>query len=304
MAEDRRQIDELLDSLRQIAAEPPGEQSLWDSTVAAWAADTIEALQQRVGEFEHDNEALTKHLDDCVQEKLEEINAEAEAYDRDATNTLTRLCETLSEFDWNDYPEGLTTQDAYDCIMEDRDALEGHVKKLQQALQQRVGELETRLYGEQQHSRGVLLDATYKNERLAKITEALKDLVEDLEDRSKFRLDSPGVVACGDGVYQRAKEALRQEPGEGGGGEKLVTSWSRKMAASGGFDDEGEVGAGLLARDPEPHTAQPEQAQEGECPHGCYRGKIITDDGYKLCPIHRFAGHGFIHGTGRQNEGG
>lgn len=33
----------LLTALDDIAATPPGEQSLWDCTVAAWAADVVRA---------------------------------------------------------------------------------------------------------------------------------------------------------------------------------------------------------------------------------------------------------------------
>lgn len=44
--------DELLLNLCEIAAVPPGEQSLWDSTVAACAFEVVQALQERIEELE------------------------------------------------------------------------------------------------------------------------------------------------------------------------------------------------------------------------------------------------------------
>ena len=35
-------LDGLIERLREIAGTPPGEQSLWDCTVAAWASDELE----------------------------------------------------------------------------------------------------------------------------------------------------------------------------------------------------------------------------------------------------------------------
>lgn len=37
---------DIVERLREIAATPPGKQSLWDCTVAAWAADEIERLRR------------------------------------------------------------------------------------------------------------------------------------------------------------------------------------------------------------------------------------------------------------------
>ena len=50
--------------------------------------------------------------------------------------------------------------------------------------------------------------------RIGRLESALRDLVGDLEERSKFDPDAPGVVACSDGVYKRAK-ALLGEPDDG-----------------------------------------------------------------------------------------
>lgn len=45
----------------------------------------------------------------------------------------------------------------------------------------------------------------YNSNRLYK---ALKALVDDLELRSNFNAEDPGVLACGEGVYSKAKKAL------------------------------------------------------------------------------------------------
>jgi Holliday junction resolvase RusA-like endonuclease len=62
--------------------------------------------------------ALRNETEVCVQDRLSEINAEAEAYDRDASNTLAQICEELPGFSWTDHPEGLETTGAYEMITE------------------------------------------------------------------------------------------------------------------------------------------------------------------------------------------
>ena len=48
-------------------------------------------------------------------------------------------------------------------------------------------------------------------ERLGKVESALSDLLNDLEDRAQWNLEeSQRVVACGNGVYMRAKAALEE----------------------------------------------------------------------------------------------
>lgn len=51
--------------------------------------------------------------------------------------------------------------------------------------------------------------------KIAALEAALRDLVEDLEQRSKLDPDKPNVVACGHGVYTRAKQALTSSEGAG-----------------------------------------------------------------------------------------
>lgn len=257
-----------------------------------WAADTIEALRQRVKTLESDNEALTKHLDDCVQERLEEINAEAEAYDRDATNTLAKICETCPAFDWSDYPEGLTTQDAYDFLMEDRTAQEHEVNRLKQ----RVGELETVI-----RDLNSALDVMWNDPnrpRPNNLGEHHVDAISAAQVRcgqvlhqepgdgfdAKANLErvvssiverephDPELLKVAEAAIERIRARL-EEPGEGGGNP---------------MDDLAHMSA--TARALQVGADQPEQAQEGECPHGCKDGYL---DSYPmgrlsraLCPIH------------------
>ena len=48
-------------------------------------------------------------------------------------------------------------------------------------------------------------------DRLEKVESALSDLLNDLEERAKWNLEaSQRVVACGNGVYVRAKAALEK----------------------------------------------------------------------------------------------
>ena len=48
-------------------------------------------------------------------------------------------------------------------------------------------------------------------DRLEKVESALSDLLNDLEERAKWNLEaSQRVVACGNGVYVRAKAALEE----------------------------------------------------------------------------------------------
>ena len=47
--------------------------------------------------------------------------------------------------------------------------------------------------------------------RIEKVESALSDLLNDLEERAKWNLEaSQRVVACGNGVYMRAKAALEK----------------------------------------------------------------------------------------------
>lgn len=75
------------------------------------------ATAARITELEEENEFLKKHLDICVDEEIESLNAEAEAFDRDCWNMIRQLCEE-NGLDWKDYPDGLTAHDAYEYLSE------------------------------------------------------------------------------------------------------------------------------------------------------------------------------------------
>ena len=55
------------------------------------------------------------------------------------------------------------------------------------------------------------IEMVERAERLERVESALSDLLNDLEERAKWNLEeSQRVVACGNGVYVRAKAALEK----------------------------------------------------------------------------------------------
>ena len=55
------------------------------------------------------------------------------------------------------------------------------------------------------------IETIERADRLEKVESALSDLLNDLEERAKWNLEeSQRVVACGNGVYVRAKAALEK----------------------------------------------------------------------------------------------
>ena len=105
-----------------------------------------------------------------------------------------------------------------------------------------------------------------------------------------------------DHAIEAAEEALHQEPGEGGGGEPDCDKPHRYIPC----DDADVCFACSLPRSDPIHDpnrpAQPEQAQEGECPQQgyCFECKrVVPEDvacAHPQCPVH--------HGTGRQEGDG
>ena len=54
-------------------------------------------------------------------------------------------------------------------------------------------------------------DSRQKQARIERLTEALSNLLNDLEERAKWNLEEDQrVVACGNSVYVRAKAALEE----------------------------------------------------------------------------------------------
>lgn len=54
-------------------------------------------------------------------------------------------------------------------------------------------------------------DSRQKQARIERLTEALSNLLNDLEERAKWNLEeNQRVVACGNSVYVRAKAALEE----------------------------------------------------------------------------------------------
>lgn len=89
---------EVVAHLRAVAATPPGEQSLWDCTIAAWAADLIASHQSALAAKDAENrEIAMQGLADEGQaqeayEKLTAAHAEIERLTRELN-----LCRAVSE---------------------------------------------------------------------------------------------------------------------------------------------------------------------------------------------------------------
>jgi hypothetical protein len=83
------------------------------------AAELAEA-RERIVELEKELEGRKKYEAEIVEERLSEINAEAEAFDKDATNCLRKLMTETNGFDWSYFPDGWSPDDAYITIHEDR----------------------------------------------------------------------------------------------------------------------------------------------------------------------------------------
>lgn len=77
----------------------------------------LEAAEARIAELEAERANTEKYLAEIVQERIDEIGAEAEAFDRDAINTLRTLLQQSDGFDWTD---GWSPQDAYDFLTTER----------------------------------------------------------------------------------------------------------------------------------------------------------------------------------------
>jgi hypothetical protein len=84
------------------------------------AAATICAQAEENERLKADNHALETRMEDCVAEKLSEINAEAEAFDKECWNALRSVCESRPGFDWRDFDDCMTADDAaqylYECF--------------------------------------------------------------------------------------------------------------------------------------------------------------------------------------------
>lgn len=89
-----------------------------DATIAS-QAEALAAKEAEIERLRQDNETLTKHLDDCVEERLQEINAEAEAFDKECWNALRSVCESRPSFNWSDFNDSMTADDAAQFLYED-----------------------------------------------------------------------------------------------------------------------------------------------------------------------------------------
>jgi hypothetical protein len=73
--------------------------------------------ENRITELEEEINDLEKDMEDYVEERILELNAEGEAFDKECWDVLRQICEEQG-LDWSDYPEGLTADGAYEYINE------------------------------------------------------------------------------------------------------------------------------------------------------------------------------------------
>ena len=144
------------------------------------------------------------------------------------------------------------------------------------ALQKRVVELETKLYGEQQHSRGLSLDAAFKQERIAELKKALSLIHAPFcFGTNEGLIDFETLAREFNHRQNIAGNALRSEPGEGGDGK--VQHASDCAVHNAPALEPGPCNCGA-----EPRPAQLDQAQENEC--RCIKSGPNYVENW--CPIH------------------
>jgi hypothetical protein len=105
-------------ALRRVIEEMDEQGVLGWGNACRFAAEHIDALTARLAKAEAELAEAKKWEDELVEERLQEINAEAEAFDKECWQALKRLCEEQPGFDWRDYPDGLTAADALDFMRE------------------------------------------------------------------------------------------------------------------------------------------------------------------------------------------
>jgi hypothetical protein len=91
------------------------------------AADELASLRTQLAECERENKVHEKHLNELVDERITELNADGEAFDKEAANALIGLANKLAEGqEWHDI-DGTTVSDAvafiHECIRECNDRL-------------------------------------------------------------------------------------------------------------------------------------------------------------------------------------
>lgn len=104
-----------------------------DENEAIALVSKLEAENERL---KADNEALTTTMDACVEERLSEMNAEAEIFERECWVMLRTLCENRPGFDWKDYQDWITAEQAYEFLIEDYQEMENSLTRLSTQLTQ------------------------------------------------------------------------------------------------------------------------------------------------------------------------
>jgi len=118
--------------------------------LAAFYPATVIALLDTIAEQRAEIEAHEKYLDDLVQERIVELGADAEAFDRECINYmrhLLKLCGDGGEETVN-HPDGWTADLAYQTIAEELGTLERRAERAKSQLRaatERIAALEAGL---------------------------------------------------------------------------------------------------------------------------------------------------------------
>jgi hypothetical protein len=110
--------------------------------------DLNNRLAEKDGEIERlkeENIAHEKHLKELVDEELEALNAEGEAFDKESCNVLRLLCERTPGFSWSDFPDGMSPDDAFEFLTSDRTETAAYFTRQLTAAQAKIAELEKAL---------------------------------------------------------------------------------------------------------------------------------------------------------------
>lgn len=77
---------------------------------------------------------LKEQIDADVEERLIELDAEGEAFNRECWDALKTVCESRPGFDWKNYNNEMTAQEAADFLSEEFRELDALLTRLEALL--------------------------------------------------------------------------------------------------------------------------------------------------------------------------
>lgn len=181
-----------IDKLRRRAQAVSG----WSNCNQAWLAQSEDVQAAVVGHIDEDGNTYPVATIDCDQyyaarQSLPLAKFYAAANPAAISELLDRLEAAEQERGWH--------AERCEDAMNERDALRAAVRHEADCVEAAKAEIDA------------LRAKIERADRLEKVESALSDLLNDLEERAKWNLEaSQRVVACGNGVYVRAKAALEE----------------------------------------------------------------------------------------------